>query len=175
MKINPKIKVNIKKKNLFSFINNKWWAQVIDKPLVNKIQVFKNGIWKGSIEIREKGGQIEPNLSLGVSLLWKKAQNHPKKNIISLKINKIIPIFKFVLISKEWTPIILSKITSRHQKNIKIIKFIKFTNIKKKIFLLKIIKKDKNKFQEKILKNNGQGLKVKIWNLWKYIIKIYIL
>ena len=72
------------------------------------MQVFKNGIWKGSIEITEKGGQIDPISLLGVNLLWKKAQNQPKKNIISLKIKRIILIFKFVLTSKLCTPIILS-------------------------------------------------------------------
>ena len=104
----PKNKVKKKKFFLFLFINKRWCAQVIVKPLVKRIQVFKNGIWKGSIEIKKNGGQTDPILSLGTKLLWKKAQNQPKKNITSLKIKRIIPIFKLVLISKEWTPIILS-------------------------------------------------------------------
>ena len=38
-------------------------------PLVSKIQVLRKGVWKGSIDIKEKGGHTDPNLSLGVNLL----------------------------------------------------------------------------------------------------------
>ena len=100
VKINPKKIVNRKKKKFSLLLNKEWCAQVTVKPLVNKIHVFRKGIWKGSIEIIIKGGQIEPISLLGVSLLWKNPQNQPKKNIISLKINKIILIFKFVFTSK---------------------------------------------------------------------------
>jgi hypothetical protein len=47
-----------------------------------------------------KGGHTPPISFLGVKLLWKKAQNHPKKNITSLKINKSIPIFNPFFTSK---------------------------------------------------------------------------
>ena len=100
VKIKPKIIVKPKNDKLSLLVKREWWAHVTVKPLVSKRQVFKNGIWKGSIEITLKGGQVEPISLLGVSLLWKKAQNQPKKNIISLKINKIILIFKLVLTSK---------------------------------------------------------------------------
>ena len=51
--------------------------------------------------------------------------------------------------------------TSRHQKNIKIIILIKPIINRKKDFFKKKIKKERNKFQEKRLKKTGQGLYVK--------------
>ena len=101
VKKKPKKIVNKKKIFLSLLVNKLWWAHVIVRPLVNRILVFKRGIWKGSRERIEKGGQVEPISFEGVKLLWKKAQNHPKKNIISLKINKIILILRLVLTSKE--------------------------------------------------------------------------
>jgi hypothetical protein len=42
-----------------------------------------------------KGGQIAPIKIVGESAEWKKAQNKELKNIISLKIKRIQPNFKF--------------------------------------------------------------------------------
>jgi hypothetical protein len=68
-----------------------------------------------------KGGHSDPKSFLGFNLLWKKAQNQAEKNNTSLKINKSIPHFNPSRTSKLWNPLFLSRRTSRHQLNLKII------------------------------------------------------
>jgi len=59
-----------------------WWHQVKEAPEVNNTKVFANGISQGSKAWIPKGGQVEPNSTLGANDEWKKAQNIDKKKIL---------------------------------------------------------------------------------------------
>ena len=55
------------------------WAHVTDAPEVNKIKVFKNGIFQVSKTIKPIGGQTAPIKILGLKLEWKEPQKKQKK------------------------------------------------------------------------------------------------
>ncbi len=68
-----------------------WWNHVTVIPDLNKIIVFKMGIWKGLRVLIPEGGHTSPLSSNGFNLLWKKVQKKALKNNTSEKIKRIIP------------------------------------------------------------------------------------
>lgn len=84
-------------------------------PLLNKIIVFNNGTPKGFTIIKPKGLHTWPKFSKGTKAESKKVQKILKKNINSLKINKITPYLKPSMTKKLWYPANPSKIISLAQ------------------------------------------------------------
>ena len=68
-----------------------WWAHVTVTPEARSRAVFKRGAQNVGIVEMPVGGQQQPISGVGASLLWKKAQKNPRKNITSDKIKRIIP------------------------------------------------------------------------------------
>lgn len=81
-----------------------WWAQVTVAPLESKRIVFNKGSSKGFTGSIPNGGHCPPNSTVGVSALWKKAQNIATKNKASETINRITPKFSPFWTAKVWSP-----------------------------------------------------------------------
>jgi hypothetical protein len=61
-------------KNIPCISSSLWWAHETVTPDASRIDVFNSGICirlNGEIPV---GGHVDPSLSAGESLLWKKAQ-----------------------------------------------------------------------------------------------------
>lgn len=84
------------------FLNNLQWDHVTETPLLNKIIVFNKGTPKGLTKSIPVGDQVSPISCTGTSAASKKVQKIPKKNINSLKINKITPNLKPSITKKLW-------------------------------------------------------------------------
>ena len=80
-----------------------WWAHVTVAPLDSNRTVFSKGSSKGFTGSIPTGGHCAPNSTVGVSALWKKAQNIATKNKASDTINRITP-----KLSPFWTAIVWS-------------------------------------------------------------------
>lgn len=81
-----------------------WCAQVTVSPDVNKISVFRRGIWVGLNGSIPLGGQSIPISMAGLRLLWKNPQKKDKKKNTSEVINRIIPHRRPVVTTKVWCP-----------------------------------------------------------------------
>lgn len=93
-----------------------WWNHVTEIPDLNRIIVFRIGIWKGLSVLIPDGGHIRPLSNKGFILLWKKVQKNALKKSTSEKINRIIPSlspFWTYELCAPWN--VLSRLTSRHQ------------------------------------------------------------
>ena len=81
-----------------------WWAYVTVAPLDNNNTVFSKGNSKGLTGSIPAGGHWAPNSTVGVSALWKNAQNIAKKNKASETINKRTPKFNPFWTAPVWLP-----------------------------------------------------------------------
>jgi len=81
-----------------------WWAQVTLTPEDRRTIVFNKGTWKGLKAKIPKGGQRAPTSTVGVSLLWKKAQKKETKKKISETINRAIPHRSPSSVIEVWSP-----------------------------------------------------------------------
>jgi len=86
------------------FFNISWWDHVTVTPEDKSRIVFIRGILIGLKVVIDKEGQFCPSSIVGEILLWKNAQKKDTKNKTSDTINKIIPIFKPFMTSKECIP-----------------------------------------------------------------------
>ena len=123
-KIIPSITViiNENKADLYLLLRIEWWDHVTVTPDLNRINVFKRGIWKGLNIIILVGGQVLPISTSGASLKWKNLQKNLKKNMTSLRINIIILYLKPFITLDVWYPRrVPSRIASRHHMNIEMI------------------------------------------------------
>ena len=157
-----------------------WWAYVTVTPEDNNIIVLSNGNSKGLIASIPIGGQCAPISTVGDNVLWKKAQNIPKKNNASDTINKAIPIFKPFCTAKVWLPkYVPSDITSLNQKDIENIKH-KKPKIRTSLALIKpcIVKTPKQVNDNKdklVFIGHGDGdTKWKGWN-WKLLLVKFVI
>lgn len=82
--------------------NKLWCAHVTLTPLLKRIIVFNKGTPKGFTKHKPKGDQTSPKSSIGTKAASKKVQKILKKNINSLKINKIVPNLKPSITKKLW-------------------------------------------------------------------------
>lgn len=81
-----------------------WWAHVTVAPLDSKITVFSKGSSKGFTGSIPIGGHWAPNSTVGVSALWKNAQNIATKNKASVTIKRITPKFSPFWTARVWSP-----------------------------------------------------------------------
>ena len=121
-----------------------------------------------------KGGQFKPIDWFGERLLWKKVQKKKKKNITSLKINKIIPNWKPFSTVNEWWPRSKdSRLISRNQFNLVHKIKIKENKSGKIKLLLNHITNLIIKLITHKATNKGHGLSCTIWKLWNIFINKY--
>lgn len=85
-------------------LRREWWDHVRDAPDLIKMMVLRSGTFiglKGSIVI---GGHMDPSSMEGLILEWKNDQKKLKKNIISERIKRIIPILIPFITGLRWKP-----------------------------------------------------------------------
>jgi len=93
------------------------WDQVTVAPEVSRTTVFNSGTWKADKDCRPRGGQQEPNSTLGESEQCRYAQKKPKKKKISETMKRPIPSRKPNWTRLVWKPSIVdSVIIFDHQK-----------------------------------------------------------
>lgn len=95
-----------------------WWAHVTDKPLESKITVLSNGTEYTERAVIPFGGHTIPNSTEGDKEASKKAQKKETKKKTSDKIKNSILTRSLSSNLWLWKPIILSRCTSFHQRNI---------------------------------------------------------
>ena len=84
-------------------------------PLPSRTIVLRRGMENGLKVFREIGGHISPIETSGLREQWKNVQKKDAKKHTSLKINKIIPLFRPSLTSGVYSPLRPSPDTSFHQ------------------------------------------------------------
>lgn len=103
-----------------------WWATVTVMPDDKRIKVLSKGInIKLNVWIPE-GGHVRPINWVGFNEVLKNAQKKEKNSITSDRIKRSIPICRALTVFFVWSPIyVASRATSRHHKNIIIIRTVK--------------------------------------------------
>jgi len=149
------------------------WDQVTVAPEESRTTVFNKGTWKAFKEFRPRGGQQEPNSTLGDNEQCRYAQKKPKKKKISETIKRPIPSRK-----PNWTRIVWnpwwvdSRITFDHQKR-QVTKIINKPRVNKSVPRLdQDSTRPNTKNKAEIEANNGQGEGDTRWKgcldtLWK--------
>ena len=93
------------------------WDQVTVAPEESRTTVFNKGTWKAFKDCRPRGGQQEPNSTLGDNEQCRYAQKKPKKKKISETIKRPIPSRNPNWTRLVWNPNdVDSRIILDHQK-----------------------------------------------------------
>jgi len=140
------------------------WDQVTVAPDERRTTVFSKGTWKADKDCRPRGGQHEPNSTLGESEQCRYAQKKPKKKKISETIKRPIPSRNPNCTRLVWNPKwVDSRIIFDHQKrqDTKIIKTPRVIKVRPRFDQDSTRPQTKNKAE--IEETNGQGEGVTKW------------